>query len=124
METSLCPNGWRLPIGTQSAIDKSFGKLSASLGGPANGATANNSSSPTGTVMSNNFREYPNNFIYSGYITGSSINNRGQYGYYWSSTVYGSSGAYLMSINNDSVSPAGANYMKYDGRSIRCVIAN
>ena len=124
--TSLCPKGWRLPIGGQTVTDKSFGNLSVSLGGPAGGAAADSSSTPTGAKMAKVFRSYPNNFLYSGYFSGSGAGNRGSTGEYWSSTAntysggpISTNGSYSMFLSNTSLSQSNSN--KDAGRSIRCV---
>ncbi|MBR2741523.1 hypothetical protein IKD98_02100 [Candidatus Saccharibacteria bacterium] len=121
--TSLCPTGWRLPIGNQSTATNSFGALSVALGGPEGGATANSSSTPTGAVMSKAFRSYPNNFLYSGNFYTSSAYNRGSYGYYWSSTANDINYSYYLSLHSSNVTP-GTNYNdKYSGFSIRCTVS-
>ena len=121
--TSLCPTGWRLPIGAQSTANMSFGKLSVELGGPANGATANSSSTPTGAVMSAKVRSYPNNFLYSGYFNTSSAYNRGGGGYYWSSTAYSSFISYRLRLGNTTVCPGTEYSDMYYGYSIRCMVS-
>ena len=120
--TSLCPTGWRLPIGAQSTANMSFGKLSVELGGPAGGATADSSSTPTGTEMSKIFRSYPNNFLYSGYFNTSSADYRGSYGNYWSSTALNNYNSYRLYLNSTNVYPGTRNYSKNYGLSIRCVV--
>ncbi len=119
--TSICPTGWRLPIGAQSTASKSFGALSVALGGPEEGATADSSSSPTGTVMSGVFRSYPNNFLYSGLFTGSSPGNRSGTGHYRSSTSNSGSRSYGLSLDRSSVNPGTGTGLKYYGSSIRCL---
>ena len=121
--TSLCPTGWRLPIGNQSTATNSFGALSVALGGPEGGAVAGSSSTPTGTVMSKAFRSYPNNFLYSGYFTTSSAYDRGSYGYYWSSTALSSGNSYYLSLYSSYVRPGTDYYYKYVGCSIRCMVS-
>ena len=120
--TSLCPKGWRLPIGKKSTANLSFGKLSVELGGPAEGASADSSSTPTGKEMSKIFRSYPNNFLYSGYFSTSSANNRGSSGFYWSSAAIGV-GAYYLNFYNTNLNP-GNNYgNKIGGYSIGCIVS-
>ena len=121
--TSLCPTGWRLPIGNQSTATNSFGALSVALGGPEGGATANPSSTPTGAVMSKTFRSYPNNFLYSGSFSTSSAYDRGSNGYYWSSTAYHNFGSYTLSLSSSYVRPGASNIDKYNGVSIRCTVS-
>ena len=118
--TSLCPNGWRLPIGDQSTETNSFGALSVALGGPEGGAFASSSSTPTGTIMSKIFRSYPNNFLYSGNFLKSSAISRGAGGYYWSSTAYSIYTSYFLSLSISDVNPGTDYYNKNHGYSIRC----
>ncbi len=122
--TSLCPTGWRLPIGNQSTATNSFGALSVALGGPEGGATADRSSTPTGAVMSKTFRSYPNNFLYSGYFTTSSAYGRGSDGSYWSSTAKDYSLSYRLLLNSSSVTPGTSSFNKNNGYSIRCTVGS
>ena len=122
--TSLCPKGWRLPIGSQgsqSTVNMGFGKLSVELGGPANGGTAYSGSTPTGTEMSRVFRSYPNNFLYSGIFSASSASSRGSYGHYWSFTAYSNGNSCGLDLSDFYVYPGDGNSSKYHGLSIRCV---
>jgi uncharacterized protein (TIGR02145 family) len=123
VDGDLCPRGWQLPIGAQSTADKSFGALSVALGGPTDGATANSSSTPTGTVMSGVFRSFPNNFLYSGYFSALSAVYRGSNGYYWSSTANDNSGSYYLNLGSSYVYPGTYSNNKYNGFSIRCTVS-
>ena len=120
--TSICPSGWKLPIGDQSIVDKSFGKLSVSLGGPANGAAAFSSSIPNGTETSKLFRNYPNNFLYSGYFNTFLSEERGENGYYWSSTPADDDTSYHLRINKSNTHPGTNMDHKYFGYSVRCIL--
>ena len=119
--TSLCPKGWRLPIGDQSTTNMSFGKLSVELGGPANGAKADYNSTPTGEEMSKVFRGYPNNFLCSGLFDTSSAYNRGADGHYWSSTADYYDYSYYLYLYDTVVYPGTYSYDKYLGLSVRCI---
>ena len=57
----------------------------------------------------------------AGYRSGSSLNNAGGYGYYWSSSLYTDSpyGAYDLYFNSDSVDWSGSS--RYYGQSVRPV---
>ena len=110
--TSICPAGWHIPTGI--ATTGEFALLDIALGG-----TGSRSFSP---VLSNRYRSYPNNFLYSGFFD-EYADYRSYYGIYWSSTAYSSDRAYEMSLYNlyDGVYIGEWNY-KYRGRSIRCMI--
>ena len=74
----------------------------------------------SGSVGSNNWRSFPNNFVYSGKWIGSSADRRGHYGSYWSSSAGGTSYACYLGFYSSYVSPSdGLN--KYYGHSVRCV---
>ncbi|MEE0888185.1 MAG: BspA family leucine-rich repeat surface protein, partial [Candidatus Saccharimonadaceae bacterium] len=104
----ICPAGWSLPVGGSNNTSGSFYYLNQQMGGN------------TYTQGSNNWRSFPNNFIYSGYWYNSSPSSRGNYGYYWSSTAesYTSSADYLY-FYNSYVGTSSTN--KYNGNSVRCV---
>ena len=130
----LCPVGWRLPVGGQTTVNttgdyytliKTFmdgmepnqadvaGYGYSYYYGIVNGVNA-------GKKASNTIRSYPSNFVYSGYVSGASQNNRSLYGGYWSSTTNSSDLAFLMSINDAGVSAGTARTSKYEGRVVRC----
>ena len=123
VDGDLCPYGWNLPTATYS--NGGLRLLTASLG--SNDRNYMNSSTmPTGEIMSERLRHFPNNFIYSGYVTTSSINQRGSAGAYWTSEGGGSSDrARIMYFLDDSVYPGRDNNYgtrnKFHGASIRCM---
>ncbi len=51
---------------------------------------------------------------------GSSVNNAGSNGYYWSSTYNSTTNAYNMNFNSGGVNPQNNNN-KYNGFAVRCV---
>ena len=58
--------------------------------------------------------------VLGGNGNGSSVNNAGSNGYYWSSTWYSNTYAYYMYFYSSGVSPQ--NYRsKYHGFAVRCV---
>ncbi len=71
--------------------------------------------------MSSLWRSYPNNFVYSGLVDGSSINVRTSYGYYWSSSAGSSGRAYVLIVGSGDVSPGTVSSNKNYGRMVRCV---
>jgi uncharacterized protein (TIGR02145 family) len=125
VNTSICPTGWRLPYGRSTGngiLSKGFSYLSASMGGLNTGMDS--SSTPTGEAMSNRLRQFPNNFVYSGYFSNSSASYRGIYGNYRSSTAEAVNTAYYLHLRDSNVSPGtGGNYKHY-GQSVRCVAGN
>lgn len=118
--TSICPAGWHLPTGANRVGE--FALLDIGLGGT--GTTSNTNTDLTGAVMSNRYRSYPNNFLYSGYISGSSVSDRGNSGYYWSSYVFYYTGSFRLNLTGTAVWPAVENVSKYLGYPIRCMIGS
>ena len=101
--TSICPAGWRIPTGDTS------GEFST-LYSTANGNY---------TVL----RNFPYNFIFSGYISEYSVAHRGSYGYYWSSTAGTNiDKAYMLEINQyQTINPGTGSGTMPDGLTIRCI---
>ncbi len=106
----ICPTGWSLPLGSSNNTSGSFYYLNQQMGGN------------TSEQGSNNWRSFPNNFVYSGGWFGSSAGSRGIYGFYWSSTAYNTDFAYSLYFYSSYVSPT-YNYYKYGGYSVRCVVS-
>ena len=97
---SICPKGWRLPTGGN--------------GGELESLYNNYPSNPV-------LRSNPVNLTLSGNVYSSSRDDQGSNGYYWSSTVYSSYGAYYLLLDTSHVYPANYTGGKYNGRSVRCV---
>ncbi len=112
--TSICPAGWSLPYGNNT------GNGNASGGFFYLSNRINHDPSITGSGA---MRSFPNNFITSGYVSGSSITMRNSWAYYWSSSANSASNSYVMTINNSSVDPT-STLRKTTGSSIRCLIKN
>ena len=113
----ICPAGWTLP--TSGSASMNFGLLDVALGGT--GSTSSSSTTPTGAVMSAAYRSYPNNFLYSGLVYGSSVNSRGSGGYYWSKSASSSYYAYGLYFYSSNVGPSSSDGNKYYGFSVRCL---
>ena len=111
--TSLCPTNWHLP--SSGTTTQEFGTLSQRYGGK--GSDQNSS------VISNRFRTFPNNFLYSGVFYGSSARNRGSDGYYWSRSAYGYGSSYNLLLSSTYLNPSSNGY-KYGGLSVRCLIGS
>ena len=133
--TSLCPTGWRLPRGGQNTVtagqNGDFYVLTTTLTGMvpnnANSGYAYYSGTVDGTnvgkLASDSLRNYPNNFLYSGYFYTSSARGRGSYGGYWSSTAYSNYNSYRLYLDSSNVSPGTSRDYKYCGFSIRCTVS-
>ena len=102
--SSICPKGWRLPTGGSS------GEFQGLYDAGYN--TTAKMQSTDGTIGPG--------FVLSGYRLGGGTNYQGSNGRYWSSTAYGSGGAYGLSLYSWNVFPA-SGYYKYYGFSVRCV---
>ena len=82
---------------------------------------SNSTNAVTGGTMSTYWRQFPNNFVYSGYYGGLSAHNRSSYCSYWSSTADRGAYSYYLDLYRSSVNPGNSSYYRYDGRSVRCV---
>ena len=114
----ICPIGWHLPTGNRNASAE-YILLNIALGGIGDNQTS--STTPTGTTMSIIYRSYPNNFIYSGIIYGSSFSSRAFYGHYWSASGYSDKFAASFWFGKDSVALINSTSYKSDGNAIRCI---
>ncbi|MBQ6414180.1 hypothetical protein IJI28_00965 [Candidatus Saccharibacteria bacterium] len=127
----ICPSGWHMPTGNTAGATSpgEFGLLTNSLGGYKN---ANNvpqkmdgNTTPTQVVMIFRLHHFPNNFVFSGNLSGGSIDNRGTRGQYWVSTAASTNSSCAINYYNSSTSSfyPGINYDFYKriGRTVRCV---
>ena len=125
--TSICPSGWHLPKGGRKAnvAVSVFWKLSRTIIGADPTNFANDYfyyiGTPEGTDASNKMRAYPNNFVYSGYVSGGSVDYRGSNGVFWSSTANSSDYAYNLYLSSYNVDPGTDDSRKYYGGTVRCV---
>ena len=110
---SVCPKGWRLPIGSNYTDNKSFGHLS-DVYGVTSGANLN-----TGTALY--LQYYAPHFILGGIGNndGSSTYYK-QTGFYWSASSYSAPHAFYMSFTSSNVSARHSNE-RYVRANIRCV---
>lgn len=118
---SICPIGWELPRGRLGS-DASFPNLDKIMGG-------------TGSYIGSSgdkWRSFPNNYVYNGSWNGSSAQQRGYNGNYWSSSVYRYSGpsknngvmVYRLSVmpGNSAHADVSSYEDKQNGYSVRCVM--
>ena len=92
--------------------------------GPSNnGQYKDSETNSAGKTANAVFRSYPNNFVYSGGVSGGYVVNRGSGGFFWSSTAYSFGHvAYNLALFSSYVSPGTYyNDNKYIGRTVRCV---
>ena len=119
---SICPKGWRLPNASQTDnVNNEFGRMLYREGITA--ALSNGSKSVgyyNGVTSFNKLRSNPYYFVRSGFIDGGTLYSPGVVGFYWSSTVSGSTGAYNLGFNGTNIYPA-LNSNRYSGLSVRCV---
>ena len=114
----LCPAGWHLPYG---------GSRTGAKGGNTIGGfyylnyKLNNDTNVTNATASNLIRGFPVNYLYSGYVDGGSLYDRGTDGYYWSSTADTFNDAYFLDLYSTYVYPGTDYYSKYGGRTVRCI---
>ena len=101
----ICPANWRMPTGGNTG---EYSKLAQKYGSDA---------------TNNNSLQYNLSTPLSGYYVGNAASNQGSYGYWWSSTYYGSNYMYNLYVNPTFVNPY-YYYSRNDGRSMRCLMAD
>ncbi len=126
--TSLCPTGWRLPLGGASTgdIEQGAADTANKVGGFSYldrkmGGTGGVDQSTAATSL--RWRTFPNNFLYSGNFRISSADNRGVVGYYWSSTANNRYNSYSLYLDSSFVFPGINVDYKHGGYSIRCTVS-
>ena len=123
IQTSICPSGWYLPMGNPTSTSGStFLRLAVAYGGSSSVVSYGTSTSPTGAVMSNRFRSYPNNLVLSGYYSSSSATARGTNGSLWSSAS--SSATYGRIIQSQLNTFYITTTYKYYGLPVRCIVGS
>ena len=117
--SSVCPMGWFVPYGNALTAIKGgdttggFIYLNKALGG-------SNTNEET-AAASNRWRKFPNNFVYSGYLSGNTMTELGETGNYFSSTVGNASQALHVGFSADGIWPGNGWTDKSYGESVRCV---
>ena len=96
-----------------STSTNTFGALSLAYGGSG--------WNQTDMAVNQRFRAYPNNFLSSGYVNGSSVSSRGSIGYWWAKSAYSAPNAYRLNLAyNGNVYPSGYD-RKWLGFTARCL---
>lgn len=113
-EGDICPAGWSLPDGY--GINGDLALLDISLGG-----TGNNNYS---VAMSNAWRSYPNNFLYSGQQNGNAITTRGETGNYHGASATNMNNSINLWLQSNRVNVNTNGSSKLRGQTIRCMIQN
>ena len=102
--TSICPTGWRIPLGyhsygvlSQGSSDirnrvGSFSYLDKMMGGSGDNSSTNTTSGDSNAFL---WRSFPNNFVRSGY---SGSTSRGHNGGYWTSSAASGANAYIFEL--------------------------
>lgn len=121
-DTSICPSGWSLPYGNNSgrgAMKGGFSYLDVQMDGTGNYRYDNEGEE----IVSNVWRRFPNNFVYSGGWYENEARYRGSNGYYWSSTANGNN-AYFLGFYYSYDGAGTDSISKRIGHSVRCLINN
>ncbi|MBQ3436619.1 hypothetical protein IJG26_01530 [Candidatus Saccharibacteria bacterium] len=123
--TSICPAGWFLPYGNSTgngATSGGFSYLDIQMGGTGNFASDDYEEG----IVSNRWRSYPNNFVYSSSWSFSNGRTGGGFGHYWSQTISTSRNVYTLVFAFDYVDP-GSSQEIYNGtepsygQPVRCL---
>ncbi len=138
--TSICPSSWKLPSGGEDSISEGtndYYNLSLAIIGIAPkhyvGFWSDTYDDGEGANAFHAMMTYPNNFVLSNHISGSSIDHRGvsyqyNYGYYQTSTSNSQSSNYILELqtgfDGDYVGGGSRYNSKFYGNSVRCFIKN
>ncbi|MBR2994266.1 hypothetical protein IKF43_02665 [Candidatus Saccharibacteria bacterium] len=113
---SICPKGWRLPNAASVDGGYEFSKMLYAYGVTKD--DKNTAGYATGGY--NKMVASPLYFVRSGYVYNGSLISSAIGGYYWSSAVGSTSGAFNLFFTSGIVNPANY-YNRYRGWSVRCL---
>ncbi|MBR3248653.1 InlB B-repeat-containing protein [Candidatus Saccharibacteria bacterium] len=126
---SICPKGWRLPTSGNHEVNDPTGLSGWKRGDFYRLATAygvnleNAYNSSTTTFYNNAGPGTKASFLLAGYYSGGQFYRGGARGYYWSATSYGSTSV-ARNLRFNSGNVYSADYgNRYDGFSVRCMVA-
>jgi len=111
----ICPSGWHIPSDYTSCSGDDFPGLGSDGGALKKTGTAEWWSPNTGATNDSNFTAYP-----AGNYNGS-YNNRGDYGYFWSSSQVSSPNGYYRYLRYGNTNFSRNSSAKTIAYSIRCV---
>ncbi len=115
---SICPAGWRLPIGTDSQGTPSSKEFSTLFIDEGVMESTSETFTPDGFAK---LVGTPLWFSAPGYIDNGVLNRSGSSGYYWSSTNTNEGAVYYSNFRNNTIHPSNTN-SKYFGYSMRCLV--
>ena len=129
VDDSICPKGWHLPengtSGETAKQSQSWGNLlhnSYDVIDAEGTQSATNNRYENAYAPANEMHKLPLSIPFSGYYhwTNGALNNRGTFGYFWSSTPYSTAHARNLDFNSTYVYPQVSNN-KVNGFTVRCV---
>ena len=119
-DRSICPRGWRLPIGQTAANTAGeYAKL-AYANDIISTLYAGTSYTSYTTNGLNNFRSSPIFIARAGGVNAGSQYNATQFGYFWSSSGYSTDNAFYANVGDGVFYPQASAERSY-GLSVRCV---
>ena len=113
MPDSICPKGWRMPLGQSNNND--FATLFTAYNIYGDGSVAFNYQGL------NAARRDPLYFVRSGYVTVGVLHNAGASSFEWSSTISAASSGYYLGFRGTGISPAYSNRYHL-GSPVRCLL--
>jgi len=122
---SICPAGWRLPVGRVGASDNTYNEF-AILNGAMFTLGQDLSPDNTNDGPTRAINWYPGGSFsatssgYFNYAQGLFVQSR--YSYYWSASLNSATSAQMMNLNTDNVSPGTPTASKSGGLAVRCVL--
>ncbi len=109
---SVCPKGWRLPIGSNYTDNKSYGHL-LDVYEITQGANINSN-------IAQKLKWNPFYFQLGGLKNGDTVSYFNQTGFYWTASAYSAPHSFYMSFTNNNISARHSNE-RYSRASVRCV---
>lgn len=119
-QSSICPAGWRLPVGGQTGASE-LGMLDAKMSNPNATQPSSGNRPHQNWTSSGTFKG-----VYSGrWVGNNTFDYRGSYGYIWAQPglVAGvPNNAYVLAMSNSGVYPGTTTNQRAHGSAIRCLL--